>query len=244
MNKRLEHIREVIKKGLDPLSKNLIHPLSYVDQCVSYGKNLIVGPNSTIGWHSAGCEWDENGHLVRFPQYGKVEIGDDVFICANVHIGRATNNENITKIGDRCIIGPGVNIGHNAIIGDDTAILGNTTIEGGAVVGKGCCIGPKALIRTYTSIGDGSTVGSASNTLKDIPPGEIWFGNPAKFYKRIDLPEDDGYDYYYKVITGHIDISGIRHYRDSIIKISKQSLKNCKGFVEFEYRVEKRRRPL
>lgn len=45
-------------------------------------------------------------------------------------------------------------------------------------------IGSRSLIKAGVKIGVGAVVGMGSVVTKDIPPYEIWAGNPAKFIKK------------------------------------------------------------
>ena len=55
---------------------------------------------------------------------------------------------------------------------------------GGANIGKNVFIGTNCVLHHGIKIGDNSIIGSLSFINKDIPKNEIWFGNPAKFYKK------------------------------------------------------------
>ena len=39
------------------------------------------------------------------------------------------------------------------------------------------------MIMPGVMVGENSVVGACSQVRKDIPDNEIWYGNPAKFYK-------------------------------------------------------------
>ena len=45
-------------------------------------------------------------------------------------------------------------------------------------------IGSSATILCGVTIGEGSLVGAGSVVTKDIPPYEIWAGNPAQFLRK------------------------------------------------------------
>ena len=47
-------------------------------------------------------------------------------------------------------------------------------------------IGADSIILKGVHIGEKSIVGAGSVVSKDIPAGEIWAGNPARFIKRIN----------------------------------------------------------
>lgn len=51
-------------------------------------------------------------------------------------------------------------------------------------VGNDVWIGSKALIKAGVTIGHGAVIGMGSVVTKDVPPYEIWAGNPARFIKK------------------------------------------------------------
>ena len=54
-------------------------------------------------------------------------------------------------------------------------------------IGNDVWIGSKCLIKGGVNIGDGAVIGMGSVVTKDVPPYEIWAGNPAKcIRKRFD----------------------------------------------------------
>ena len=55
---------------------------------------------------------------------------------------------------------------------------------GGAKIGKNVFLGTNCVLHHGISIGDNCVIGALSYVNKNIPEGEIWFGNPAKFYKK------------------------------------------------------------
>jgi len=50
-------------------------------------------------------------------------------------------------------------------------------------------IGNGAIVLSGVMIGNGSVVGAGSVVTKNIPPYEIWAGNPARFI-RLRFPEE------------------------------------------------------
>ena len=49
----------------------------------------------------------------------------------------------------------------------------------------GVFIGAQTIILKGVTIGEKSIIGAGSVVTKDIPPGEIWAGNPARFIRKI-----------------------------------------------------------
>jgi serine acetyltransferase len=50
-------------------------------------------------------------------------------------------------------------------------------------IGNDVWIGDCALVKAGVTIGDGAVIGMGSVVTKDIPPYEIWAGNPARRIK-------------------------------------------------------------
>lgn len=57
------------------------------------------------------------------------------------------------------------------------------------IVGNDVWIGSNVLIKSGVSIGDGAIIGMGSIVTKNVPPYEVWAGNPARFIKK-RFPED------------------------------------------------------
>ena len=52
------------------------------------------------------------------------------------------------------------------------------------IIGNDVWIGARCLIKGGVTIGDGAILGMGSILTHDIPPYEIWAGNPAKFIRK------------------------------------------------------------
>ena len=119
-------------------------------------------------------------HYEKFPQVGRVDIGDDVEIGANTCIDRAALG--VTFIDDGVKLDNMVHIGHNCRIGKHVVIAAQTGLSGGvvvedyAVIGGQVGIGDKARIETRAVLGSGSGV----LTSKIIRSGQTVWGTPAR----------------------------------------------------------------
>jgi acetyltransferase-like isoleucine patch superfamily enzyme len=51
----------------------------------------------------------------------------------------------------------------------------------------GATIGAGSTILPGISIGEGAFIAAGSVVTKDVPAGELWMGNPARFYKKVDF---------------------------------------------------------
>lgn len=122
-------------------------------------------------------------------------IGENCNICANVLI------ENDVVIGNNVTIKSGVQLWDGVTLEDNVFVGPNVTFTNDVfprsgnkeytmlrtLVRRGASIGANCTILPGVTIGEGSMIGAGSVVTKDIPSGEIWIGNPARFYKKINI---------------------------------------------------------
>lgn len=156
----------------------MIHPLA---DCMN---NQI--PDSTRIWQ----------FCVVFPN---CVIGENCNICAHVLV------ENDVRIGDNVTVKSGVqlwdgvNLEDNVMIGPNVTFTNDMYPKAGnkdykmlrTRVCRGASIGANSTILPGVTIGEGAMVGAGSVVTKDIPAGELWLGNPARFIKYIEMPKDE-----------------------------------------------------
>jgi len=146
---------------------------------VTIGDRAIIHSGAVIGADGFGfamaCErWE------KFPQIGRVEIGDDVEIGANCTIDRAALG--VTSLGDGVKLDNMVHIAHNCRVGNHVVIAAQTGLSGAvvvedyAVIGGQVGIGDKARIESRAVLGSGSGV----LTSKIVRSAQVVWGTPAR----------------------------------------------------------------
>jgi UDP-3-O-[3-hydroxymyristoyl] glucosamine N-acyltransferase len=121
-----------------------------------------------------------NGAYEKFPQIGRVEIGNRVEIGANACVDRAALG--VTVIGDGTKLDNMVHIAHNCRIGKHVVIAAQTGLAGGvtvddyAIIGGQVGIGDKARIESRAVLGSGAGV----LTSKVVRAGQVMWGTPAR----------------------------------------------------------------
>lgn len=182
-NPRLWFIR-VVREFFQPRAPPGIHLSAEINhECVEIGKNVRIGPNCSIGFEGLGFEVAGDGQYERFPHIGKVIIGDHVEIGANTCIDRGALED--TVIGEGTKIDNLVHVAHNVRIGKNCLIVALTCIGGGVVIEDGTYVGIGAGIRNQITIGEGALIGMGAVVVKDVDPGDIVIGNPAKPMRRL-----------------------------------------------------------
>jgi sugar O-acyltransferase (sialic acid O-acetyltransferase NeuD family) len=87
-------------------------------------------------------------------------------------------------IGDHVSFSPGCSIGHDSKIGDGSLIAPGAIISGFVEIGRCTYIGAGAMIKQRVKIGDGALVGMGAVVTKDVAPGAVVVGNPAREMSR------------------------------------------------------------
>ena len=122
-------------------------------------------------------------------------IGENVNICSHCFI------ENDVNIGNNVTIKCGVQIWDGIDLEDNVMIGSNVTFTNDMYpraknsdwkmlrtrVCKGATIGAGSVILPGLTIGEGAFVAAGSVLTKDVPAGELWLGNAAKFYRKVDF---------------------------------------------------------
>lgn len=152
----------------------MIHPLS---DC----KSNNIGSNTNV--------WQ---FCVVFPG---AKIGENCNICANVLIendvviGNGVTVKSGVQLWDGVVLEDGVCIGPNVTFTNDLFPrsknpdweLRRTTVKKGA----------NATILAGITIGENAMVGAGSVVTKDVPAGEVWVGNPARFLRKADMKKKE-----------------------------------------------------
>ncbi|MCS7025858.1 MAG: UDP-3-O-(3-hydroxymyristoyl)glucosamine N-acyltransferase [Bryobacteraceae bacterium] len=153
------------------------------DDC-SVGKRGVLHSGCVIGADGFGFVLSGDKYE-KFPQVGRVEIGDDVEIGANSCIDRAALG--VTWISDGVKLDNLVHVGHNCRLGKHVVVAAQTGFSGGvvvedyAVIGGQVGVGDKARIESRAVLGSGCGV----LTSKVIRSGEVVWGTPARPLKEI-----------------------------------------------------------
>ena len=121
--------------------------------------NAVIGANTKIG---------------AFVDIGGCEIGENCSIQAFVSIPPGW------KIGNNVFIGPGVRFANDKYPkADGDWELTQGIVEDNVTIGINSTILP-------VHIGKGAFIGAGSLVTKDIPPGEVWYGSPARQQHKSD----------------------------------------------------------
>ena len=96
-----------------------------------------------------------------------------------------------THIGARTLLMKHVHIGHDAVVGRDCELAPGVAVGGHCYIGDDVKIGLNACIRPYIAVGAGARIGAGAVVVKDVPPGEVWAGNPARNLNTVPIWQNE-----------------------------------------------------
>ena len=172
----------VIGKGVVIGSNCEIYPNVTIYPGALLGNRVIIHAGAVLGADGFGYVRDRaTGHYEKFPQVGRLEIGDDVEIGANTTIDRGALE--VTRIARGAKIDNLVHIGHNCQIGEDVVIAAQTGLSGSIVIEKNVILGGQVGIGEHARIEEGVMLGGQGGVLPNKVlrgKGVAFWGTPAR----------------------------------------------------------------
>jgi UDP-3-O-[3-hydroxymyristoyl] glucosamine N-acyltransferase len=141
------------------------------------GHRVIVHANAVLGADGFGYRFQE-GHHVKVPQFGSVEIGDDVEIGACTTIDRGTFQP--SRVGSGTKIDNLVMIGHNCQIGRHNLLVSQVGIAGSCSTGDYVVLAGQVGVADHVHIADKAIIGARSGLFRDVGASERMLGTPAR----------------------------------------------------------------
>lgn len=141
---------------------------------VSVDGRLRIGPRTLIDGRAGPV-------ILTCEDGGEITIGEHCFFnyAVDLHCRRSIT------FGDRVLLGPYVAIADNQ--GHAVDASADDTPRP-VVIGDNVWIGRRAMVMPGVTIGSGTVVGAGSIVTRDLEPGVLAVGAPAKVVRALDLP--------------------------------------------------------
>ncbi len=156
-----------------------LHPRVVVYSGTELGRHVVVKAGAVLGSEGFGFVRDETrGTYHKFPQIGRLIIGDNVEIGANTTIDRGALES--TMIGSGTKLDNLVHIGHNCEIGSNVVMAAFTGIAGSARIGDGVITAGQAGVSDHVDVPAGVIVGAQCGVTSSLHAPGVYMGVPAR----------------------------------------------------------------
>lgn len=119
-----------------------------------------------------------------------VAVHPTAFVASNVILAKgcqvlanATLCSDVT-LGEACIINTSSSVDHESVLGKGVHVAPGATLAGCVTVGDCSLIGPGAVVLPRIKIGNDVIIGAGAVVTREIPEGQVAFGNPARVRRR------------------------------------------------------------
>lgn len=192
------YIEDTVSIGQD----SVIYPGCVLQGRTVVGVQCTIGPNTQIVDSQIG-----NNCRVKYSVVGEAqmddgsEIGPFGHLRSGAHLGENVHMGNFGEVKNS-YLAPGTKMGHFSYIGDAT-VAENVNIGAGTItcnydgvqkhkteIGAGAFIGSDTLLVAPVTIGVDARTGAGSVVTRDVPPGTIAYGVPARPARRLTSTDE------------------------------------------------------
>ena len=157
--------RSILGKRTIMRSGSIIYSDVIVGDNVELGHNVMIREQSSIG----------NGSLIGTKVIidGETTVGKGVSIQTGAYICRRSTIEDFVFLGPYCVF-----------TNDKYAMQIETDLKG-PIVKKGASIGANSTLMPGVTVGEGAVIGAHAVVTRNVPPGTMFFGVPARQVKKV-----------------------------------------------------------
>lgn len=94
------------------------------------------------------------------------------------------------RLGAHVAVMPQVVLTHDDVVGDYVTFGAGVRLAGGVRIDTGAYLGSGVLVRENLEVGAWSLIGMGALVTRDVPPGQVWVGAPARRLRDAGVPVD------------------------------------------------------
>jgi UDP-2-acetamido-3-amino-2,3-dideoxy-glucuronate N-acetyltransferase len=182
------------------MNSSIISPTAKIGKRVVIGRFCIIEDDVEVGDRviiedfSMILHGSKIGAGTKLGTYTKVGI--NVVIGENCSFTSFCEIRDNSRLGNKVSMGSRCTLSANTIVEDDvimkygfvvtdTPVLKENKLKRTGTLKKGSRFGANVVIMPAVTVGVNSEIGACSQVRSDVPDNEIWYGSPAKFFKKI-----------------------------------------------------------
>ena len=156
--------------------------------------NVEIGDNTIIENYALVLNNSKIGSNTKIGTYTKVGknavVGDNCSFTSYCEIRDNCKLGNNVSMGSRCTLSANTIVEDDVImkygfVVTDTPNLNQNETKKTGVLKRNSKFGANVVIMPAVTIGANVEIGACSQVRHDVPDDEIWYGSPAKFYRKV-----------------------------------------------------------
>jgi len=168
-SRKIGDLTLVIGDGAVIRSGSVVYLGSRAGRNLETGHNVVIREQVTLGddvkiWSNSVIDY-------------QCEIGNNVKVHSNCYLSQ------LTKISDNVFLAPGVLTANEKY---PTGVFSGTRVTG-VLLEENAKVGMGSILLPGIKIGKGSIVGAGSIVTRDVPPGKIVYGAPARVARSVPV---------------------------------------------------------
>ena len=173
----------------------VLYPNTHLQGKTRIGSRCRIGPNTIVRDSIIGDDCKVEASVVEEAVLEDcVDIGPFAHLRKGAHLARGVHMGNFGEVKNS-YLGPGAKMGHFSYLGD-AEVGANVNIGAGTItcnfdgerkhktiIEEGAFIGSDTMLVAPVRIGKGAKTGAGSVVTRDVPPGAVAYGVPARVRK-------------------------------------------------------------
>lgn len=156
-------------RGLPVTGPDLAEPTSYVVGIAS----PAVRRGLVARLEARGCTPETVVHP-RAVVGPETSLGEGCLVLGGAHVSSSIS------VGRHCQVHYNATVGHDTVLRDFVTVYPGANVSGSVTLEEDVTVGSGAVVLQGLTVGAGAFVGAGAVVTRDVPPGEVVVGSPAR----------------------------------------------------------------